>query len=155
MSFYSFCHKSLRQNISMSVDYEIRECAAILCDTYFQDPLRMLKSPWANNRAIFDFAFRLCFRKMLMIWQRYVLRLFQHHLVTAFSNKTKLSCRFVISRKQLENVSTGKWKIKNAYLSFDRKSYLFYGTINKNYEMICYINSLAIDEVETCCYFDK
>ena len=33
----------------MSVDYDIRECAAILCDTYFQDPLR------------------LCFRKMLMI----------------------------------------------------------------------------------------
>ena len=39
--------------------------------------------------------------------------------------------------------------------NLDRKSYLFYGTINKNYEMICYINSLAIDEVETCCYFDK
>lgn len=39
--------------------------------------------------------------------------------------------------------------------NLERKSYLFYGTINKNYEMICYINSLAIDEVETCCYCDK
>ena len=39
--------------------------------------------------------------------------------------------------------------------NLDRKSYLFYGTINKNYEMICCINSLAIDEVEKCCYFDK